>query len=62
MNEKSSIRSDDVLRQKIIILSIYCLFTCVIIALLGDSGIPLVSQLVLQLGSIIDGSPLQVKP
>lgn len=62
MNQKTQIRPDDVLRLKVIIVIVYGVLTLIILSSLGDSGIPLVSQLLLQVGSIFDGSPLQVKP
>lgn len=62
MNQKTQIRPDDVLRLKVIIVIVYGVLTLIILSSIGDSGIPLVSQLLLQVGSIFDGSPIQVKP
>lgn len=62
MNQKTQIRPDDVLRLKVIIVVVYGVLTIFILLNLGDSGIPLVSQLLLQVGSIIDGPPSQVGP
>lgn len=63
MNQKTQIRLDDVLRLKVIIVVAYGVLTIfTLLILLGDSGIPLVSQLLLQVGSIIDGPPQQVGP
>lgn len=62
MNNNSAIKKDDVLRLKIIILLINVLLVIVIFLFLGDSGIPLVSQLLLQAGALLEMTPSQVSP
>lgn len=62
MNQKPTLRQDNALRLKIILILSYGVIMVVMIFLLGESGVPLVSQLVLQLGSIFDGAPVTVQP
>jgi hypothetical protein len=53
MNQSKSIRSDDVLRLKIIILVVYLVLTVAILFLVNESNSSSLSQLVLQLGSVV---------
>jgi len=59
MNQNKFIRSDDVLRLKIIILIVYVILTTLILFQVDKSDSSLLDQLVLQLGSIIHDALLQ---
>jgi len=59
MNQNKFIRSDDVLRLKIIILIVYVVLTTLILFQVGKSDPSSLGQLVLQLGSIVKDALLQ---
>ena len=59
MNQSKIIRSDDVLRLKIIILIVYVVLTTLILFQVDKSDPSSLGQLVLQLGSIIKDALLQ---
>lgn len=59
MNQNKLIRSDDVLRLKIIILIVYVILTTLILFQVDKSDSSLLDQLVLQLGSIVKDALLQ---
>lgn len=59
MNQNKPIRSDDVLRLKIIILIVYVILTTLILFQVDKSDSSLLDQLVLQLGSITKDALLQ---
>mgnify|MGYP001043399893 FL=1 len=61
MNQKLTIRSDDVLRLKIIILIVYVILTTVILFQVDKSDPSSLNQLVLQLGSVINDTLLRLK-
>lgn len=63
MNKNAQLREDNVFKSKIILLTIYCIFTVVIILVTNGSAEVLIQQLLLQAGNVlIDASPSQVKP
>ncbi len=59
MNQNKIIRSDDVLRLKIIILIVYVVLTTLILFQVDKSDPSSLGQLVLQLGSIVKDALLQ---
>ena len=61
MNQKLTIRSDDVLRLKIIILIVYVILTTVILFQVDKSDPSSLGQLVLQLGSVANDTLLRLK-
>lgn len=64
MNENlSTLRGDDALRYRIILLIIYCVFIVVIVLLTDGSTEAWLQQLLLQVGVAISGrSPVTVTP
>lgn len=57
MNRKPTICEDDVLKFKIILITIYCIFTVVIVLITNGSPEAWLQELLLQGGNAITGTP-----